>query len=1336
MSDLAIIKNDDAKNNEINQNIDDEENNDKKEEPSLVDIYEILNDSTLEPDENTNKKFENYSLEGEEDKGGSHFSLNLLKINRNSTKNKNSKERNKTLKYSKLIKMISNSDKNDKVTTDINNNNNKIMDDIMISDNDTNENVDETVSISNDVISNDTNDVVENDKVIIDNNNNNSSNNNIEIYNDSNNNVKNNDIEEEKYNSDGDNYNAFNNNNNKNNKSKKGEKFDSGGNKNNNKRNVSGIKLVLNKDFDFNLPSFDPLTPLTPNTIITNAITRSSNEEFPSLSLSAEYVDSTPEIIINNSHNEVVTEQYMSSNNINEECSKNGLSVSDLNKESGSNDKIYSDGQTTSNDALTLEKNNINNSKEEIQNSNSMSNLEKQTVPTSPILPKENISPESIKPLKDETPIMFLLRLRQYTPEYDIFKYVSKGTQFYLEILDILMKKINFQKMAIDKALRTFLLNYSLPIEAQEIDRVIKAFADKYHIDNPTIYPTADFPYILAYSLIMLNTDLHNPKVKNKITTKQFISNVEHSDIKYYIPKEILEIIYDNIKVSEFISQNQLVQSPSLLLKRKSGVLQRSLSILTRKNSGSINYEKSFNNSKYENEYDVALDLEYSLASLANIKIELSSYLCVDEQNIYDLSSLIDNFSSMNNSSDSLNNQYENSPKMYHNSPLAINNYEYSSTSGSEDIVVEDEIIDNKTDAGKTSREDFQEDHASKIDYINLPNEVKSKKSIDNSDIIQSLHKGKNNELLEKEKKPKMYQARTLPKSPLLLEKGSFLSINNAEVTQSLTAIDSFYRKNSHNYIDLTSTQNMLLSNGKLSSNNNNTAFSPPSSLAKGEIVYNHEEFETDTGSNFNFSQNGYNSFISIDNEENNSFRKNGLIKNSRQSSKMNVNKGCKNASISKLVLQLKEGIMKKGLFCDKYGKYVWNGKMSTYWVVLCEDRLILFSNWKWFINNNKSDRQKKDQSTIITVPKVSYVIPLVNCVCVYSKFEFKEKNIFHLCFEKKDILFEVESRESMIEWMNFINFLSSFITINLNPLKCNHNIKSSDSLNDSITNLEKELDMVLSINNEKKDADNEDKEDSSINSKSGDSDFNPDDSKEKINEDQMESNEKINNKLENNEDVVVENMVNKVNDSSDKINNNDLIKDPKTPGLIKNSDLNKSTELIRNTDLISSETNYIEFENENLLEYYIKDVIEKYEMKNIEYLNNIQAEKKLYSQYIILSPISKVARQKYHDNLSRIIRKIRLNKIYYERYRCYIYFLKNCFEVDVTSNSNIYREVQGSDAYNYIDDDINMSNVINSNTNNNDIINKSSDFCASKQYCISSTNFAPKDKFEQINAL
>ena len=31
--------------------------------------------------------------------------------------------------------------------------------------------------------------------------------------------------------------------------------------------------------------------------------------------------------------------------------------------------------------------------------------------------------------------------------------------------------------------------------------------------------------FVLAYSTIMLNTDLHNPQVKRKMTLEQFVSN-------------------------------------------------------------------------------------------------------------------------------------------------------------------------------------------------------------------------------------------------------------------------------------------------------------------------------------------------------------------------------------------------------------------------------------------------------------------------------------------------------------------------------------------------------------------------------------------------------------------------------------------------------------------------------------------------------------------------------------------------------------------------------------------------------------------------------------------
>jgi len=956
--------------------------------------------------------------------------------------------------------------------------------------------------------------------------------------------------------------------------------------------------------------------------------------------------------------------------------------------------------------------------KEEMFKCNSLSHLEKQLDTTSPILPASNISPEDIKPYSTETPSEFLQRLKQYTPEYEIFKYVSKGTPFYLKILNTLMENISFHKVSIDRALRIFLLNYSLPVESQEIDRVIKALADKYYKDNPEIYPSSDYPYILAYSLIMLNTDLHNPKVKSKITVKQFISNVEHSEIKYYIPKEILEIIYDNIKNSEFINLNQSSPTPPTL-KKKGSVLQRSLSILQRRSlssSSSSNFhldkqeKQIYNISKFENNYDVALDLEYSISSLSNIKIELSSYLYIDTPNLYDLSVITDGFPSKNNSNESLHqlNPIESPSKTYQNSPLSLNSqlYNFYTTEGlnNDDLLnITEENSGNKKSSKNNSRDelDFKiEDTNTNVEY-----QPKPKKSIDNSDLEQIIIKSRFNELTEKpEKKKKGLLNYTLGrKQQHLFEKGSFLSIIDSKISSSLTAIDDYNQRSLANYVDLKSTQNMLLSTAKINNNrcdntNNENSLNDTNNCINKEISIKHEEIDSRCNIDCNYIENNLNNSISLNESIN---KKNIQCQNVQMNSKMNMNKVDKNQNISKLVLQLKEGKMKKGTFCDKTGKNVWNGKLSTYWVVLCEDRLILFSNWKWFLNNNKSDRQKKDQSTIINVPKVSYIIPITNCVCVYSKFEFKERNIFHICFDKKDIIFEVDTKESMIEWMNSINFLSSFITANLNPLKCSKNIKSSDCITNSISNLEKELDLALNISNE--DIDDKDTEDdylfvSSINEKTKDSinEKTNDSINEKINHSINEKtndsinektndsvNEKVNNSIKdgdninNNNKKDSESSINDDNERSENYGNNE-------ENIIDNNC--KKCENINNEkgilDLKESviyspyNINYIEFENDNLLEYYIKDVIEKYEMKNTEYLNVIHENKKLYNQYIVLLPISKTAKQKFSEQLTKIIRQIRKNKIMYERYCCYIYFLKNCFEVDVTSNSNIYREI------------------------------------------------------------
>lgn len=76
---------------------------------------------------------------------------------------------------------------------------------------------------------------------------------------------------------------------------------------------------------------------------------------------------------------------------------------------------------------------------------------------------------------------------------------------------------------AFDKALRLFLGHFRLPGEAQCIDRLMEAFAGKFFksLGSDCPFKTADSAFILAFSTIMLNTDLHNQQIPaNKKMTK------------------------------------------------------------------------------------------------------------------------------------------------------------------------------------------------------------------------------------------------------------------------------------------------------------------------------------------------------------------------------------------------------------------------------------------------------------------------------------------------------------------------------------------------------------------------------------------------------------------------------------------------------------------------------------------------------------------------------------------------------------------------------------------------------------------------------------------------
>jgi len=80
----------------------------------------------------------------------------------------------------------------------------------------------------------------------------------------------------------------------------------------------------------------------------------------------------------------------------------------------------------------------------------------------------------------------------------------------------------------------------------------MEAFAKHYCHQNPNLFDETDTCYILSFSIIMLNTTLHNPNVKKKISMEQFVSQNRGINSGKDLPKDILELIYKNIKEEPF----------------------------------------------------------------------------------------------------------------------------------------------------------------------------------------------------------------------------------------------------------------------------------------------------------------------------------------------------------------------------------------------------------------------------------------------------------------------------------------------------------------------------------------------------------------------------------------------------------------------------------------------------------------------------------------------------------------------------------------------------------------------------------------------------------------
>ncbi|CCD25822.2 Arf family guanine nucleotide exchange factor GEA2 NDAI_0G00460 [Naumovozyma dairenensis CBS 421] len=162
-------------------------------------------------------------------------------------------------------------------------------------------------------------------------------------------------------------------------------------------------------------------------------------------------------------------------------------------------------------------------------------------------------------------------------------------------LLKCFIDLFDFKGLRVDEAIRILLTKFRLPGESQQIERIIEAFSTKY-VDNQdykpietgndleeeadlgssptdnaesrvegdteeseqiedisTVQPDSDSVFVLSYSIIMLNTDLHNPQVKEHMSFNDYSGNLRGCCNEKDFPHWYLDKIYCSIRDKEIV---------------------------------------------------------------------------------------------------------------------------------------------------------------------------------------------------------------------------------------------------------------------------------------------------------------------------------------------------------------------------------------------------------------------------------------------------------------------------------------------------------------------------------------------------------------------------------------------------------------------------------------------------------------------------------------------------------------------------------------------------------------------------------------------------------------
>eukprot|EP01063_Lacrimia_lanifica_P009267 TRINITY_DN16271_c0_g1_i1.p1 TRINITY_DN16271_c0_g1~~TRINITY_DN16271_c0_g1_i1.p1 ORF type:complete len:1552 (+),score=501.45 TRINITY_DN16271_c0_g1_i1:56-4711(+) len=152
-------------------------------------------------------------------------------------------------------------------------------------------------------------------------------------------------------------------------------------------------------------------------------------------------------------------------------------------------------------------------------------------------------------------------------------------------------RQFEFKNISLVSAMRLVLSSYRLPGEAQRIDRLMEELANQWYFANvaadgtkdPKVNPFdhEDPAFVFAFSIVMLNTDLHSPQIapEDKMTLAGFFRNNRGINNGSNIPDHIQEETFEDIKNNEIkmkdaaadIASDDFAWSQAVLKSRAAG---------------------------------------------------------------------------------------------------------------------------------------------------------------------------------------------------------------------------------------------------------------------------------------------------------------------------------------------------------------------------------------------------------------------------------------------------------------------------------------------------------------------------------------------------------------------------------------------------------------------------------------------------------------------------------------------------------------------------------------------------------------------------------------------